>query len=91
MSLSLIAAGGIGNLIDRITYGYVVDFFDFRVFPIFNVADISVSVGCGLLLIYMFFIESRFVKEKSVNMVSRVNANDITNKLGKINNGRKYL
>ena len=64
LSMSLIAAGGIGNLIDRIAYGHVVDFFDFRVFPIFNVADISVSVGCGLLLIYMFFIEPKFAKIK---------------------------
>ena len=58
-SISLIAAGGVGNLIDRAMKGYVVDFFDFRVFPIFNVADISVCVGCGLLILYMFFIEPK--------------------------------
>lgn len=59
LSLSLIAAGGIGNLIDRAMNGYVVDFLDFRVWPIFNVADISVCVGCGLLILYMFFIEPK--------------------------------
>jgi lipoprotein signal peptidase len=59
LSLSLIAAGGMGNLIDRAANGYVVDFLDFRVWPIFNVADISVCVGCGLLVLYMFLIEPR--------------------------------
>ena len=59
LSISLIAAGGIGNLIDRTMRSYVVDFFDFRVWPIFNVADIAVCVGCGLLILYMFFIEPK--------------------------------
>ncbi|HYE69199.1 MAG TPA: signal peptidase II [Anaerovoracaceae bacterium] len=64
VSLSLIAAGGIGNLIDRAINGYVVDFLDFRFWPIFNVADISVCVGCGLLVVYMFFVEPKLNKEK---------------------------
>jgi len=59
LSLSLIVAGGMGNLIDRAAKGYVVDFLDFRIWPIFNVADISVCVGCGLLVLYMFFIEPK--------------------------------
>jgi len=59
LSISLIAAGGVGNLIDRAMKGYVVDFFDLRVWPIFNVADISVCLGCGLLILYMFFIEPK--------------------------------
>lgn len=65
LSLSLIAAGGIGNLIDRAAKGYVVDFLDFRIWPIFNVADISVCVGCGLLLIYMFLIDPKLNKNKA--------------------------
>ncbi len=52
-SLSLIVGGGLGNLTDRMAQGYVVDMFDFRVFPVFNVADIAVCVGCGLLMLYM--------------------------------------
>lgn len=64
-SLSLIAAGGIGNLIDRSVNGYVVDFLDFRIWPIFNVADISVCVGCGLLVLYMFFIEPKQSKKRN--------------------------
>ena len=63
LSLSFIAGGGFGNLIDRIRLGYVVDFFDFRVFPVFNVADICVCTGCGLLILYLFFIEPKIGKK----------------------------
>ena len=62
ISLAMIVAGGIGNLIDRLTLGYVVDFLDIHFWPIFNVADIGVSAGCVLLAGYVFFIEG---KEKS--------------------------
>lgn len=62
-SWSLILAGGLGNVIDRVfrTGGYVVDLFDFRLinFPVFNVADICVCCGTGLLLIYILFIERK--------------------------------
>ena len=58
-SVALIAGGGIGNLIDRIALGYVVDYLDFRVFPIFNLADIAVCVGCGLLIVYVLFIDGK--------------------------------
>ena len=53
----LIVAGGVGNLIDRIANGYVVDFLYFRLinFPIFNFADCCVVVGAVLLLIFFFF------------------------------------
>lgn len=55
-ALSLVLAGGIGNLIDRIFRGgYVIDFiqFDFfKAFPVFNIADISVCVGAGLIVLY---------------------------------------
>lgn len=58
-SVALIAGGGIGNLIDRIALGYVVDYLDFRVFPIFNLADIAVCVGCGLLVLYVLFFDGK--------------------------------
>ncbi len=57
--LGCVAGGGIGNLIDRVRWGYVVDFFDIQVWPIFNVADIAVCVGCGLILIYILFVEPK--------------------------------
>jgi signal peptidase II len=63
VSWSLILAGGAGNLIDRLFRegGYVVDLFDFRLinFPVFNVADICVTVGMALFLIYFIFIERK--------------------------------
>lgn len=50
-ALSLITAGGIGNLIDRLIRGSVTDMFDFRIWPIFNVADIAVTFGVVLLMV----------------------------------------
>ena len=55
--LVLIVAGAIGNLIDRILLGYVIDFLDFRVWPVFNVADISVVVGTGLTILVILFYD----------------------------------
>lgn len=56
--LVLIASGAIGNMIDRIRLEYVVDFFYFVLinFPIFNMADIYVSVACVLLAVCMLFV-----------------------------------
>lgn len=51
VSASLIFGGAIGNLIDRIRFGYVVDFLDLRWWPVFNVADIALTVGVFLLFI----------------------------------------
>ena len=52
-----IAGGAVGNMIDRVALGYVVDFFYFELidFPIFNVADIYVTVGVALLIIFVLF------------------------------------
>ena len=57
-ALSMIIGGGIGNMIDRIFLGYVVDFLDFCAFPnlwmwVFNVADAFVCVGAGMLVLYL--------------------------------------
>lgn len=53
VSLAMIAGGGIGNMIDRLLLGYVVDFIDFTLidFAIFNVADSFVCVGAGILIV----------------------------------------
>ena len=59
LAIAFICGGGLGNLIDRITQGYVVDLFDFRVFPVFNIADIFICVGCGLLLLNVFVSERK--------------------------------
>jgi signal peptidase II len=59
-SLSLILAGAVGNLIDRVRLGYVVDFLSFDIFgydfPVFNLADMCIVIGCILMIIYVLFI-----------------------------------
>lgn len=55
LSLSFFLGGGIGNMIDRIALGYVIDFlqFDFIDFPIFNVADSFITIGACLMIFYL--------------------------------------
>lgn len=59
-SVALVIAGAIGNAIDRIRLGFVIDFIDTYIFgydfPTFNIADSAITVGMILLLIYMLFI-----------------------------------
>ena len=47
---ALFAGGAIGNLIDRARQGLVIDFVDFRIWPVFNVADIAICTGVGLII-----------------------------------------
>ena len=49
IALSLILAGALGNLVDRLFFGYVIDFLDFRIWPVFNVADSAITIGAILL------------------------------------------
>jgi len=51
VAFSLILGGAIGNLIDRISLGYVVDFIDFRIWPVFNVADSAITIGAAIILL----------------------------------------
>lgn len=64
LSLALILAGGVGNLIDRLRMGYVVDFIDVRLihFAIFNVADICISIGVFLLIVDSLFVSKTLMK-----------------------------
>ena len=59
-AIILIIAGAIGNLIDRVRLGFVVDYFDFRIVwdYVFNVADVFVVIGTILLCIYIIFFEN---------------------------------
>ena len=50
-----ILSGAVANLIDRVQTGYVVDFFDFRIWPVFNVADIAICAGMGFMIYAILF------------------------------------
>ena len=54
-SLIFILGGSLGNMIDRLRVGSVIDFLDFRIWPIFNIADTSLNVGLLLLIIHFLF------------------------------------
>lgn len=59
ISFTLIVAGGIGNMIDRVLVGYVVDFINFLFieFPVFNFADMCVTVGAALMIVWLLFVD----------------------------------
>ncbi len=65
-ALAFFAGGGIGNMIDRIFLGYVIDFlqFDFIDFPIFNVADSFITVGAGLMILYLILDSISEIRRK---------------------------
>ncbi len=69
ISVGFITGGCFGNLIDRIALGYVRDFinFDFINFPVFNVADICLTIGIILLLIYFIFFYNKEDNNKTKN------------------------
>ena len=54
-AVGLLIGGAFGNLYDRILYGTVIDFLDFRIWPVFNVADIGIVVGAGLLAVFLLW------------------------------------
>ncbi len=59
VSLVMIFAGGLGNILDRLFYGYVVDFIhlEFMRFAIFNAADVFLCAGCGLFVLFLLLCE----------------------------------
>ena len=54
VAFSLILGGAIGNLIDRIACGFVIDFIDFRIWPVFNVADSAITIGAMIIAFKCF-------------------------------------
>ena len=71
VALSMQLAGALGNLIDRMTIGHVTDFVSVGNFPVFNVADASITVGVAALLIGMWVQEKR---EKTIRLVAEPEA-----------------
>jgi len=53
ITITMMIGGALGNIIDRMFMGYVTDMFDFQIWPVFNVADIFIVVGCILFSIYV--------------------------------------
>ena len=54
-AIGMVMGGTIGNLIDRLYLGYVTDFLDFKVWPVFNVADASVTIGVIIIAYCLIF------------------------------------
>ena len=68
ISAILIIGGGIGNLIDRIFYGYVVDYLSISFFPpVCNFADYCITIGAVLMVIYLLFFSSFLNKKGKLN------------------------
>jgi signal peptidase II len=55
IALGLILGGAAGNLLDRILFGHVIDFLDFRIWPVFNIADSAITIGTAILIFVLFF------------------------------------
>ncbi len=69
VSLSLVIAGGIGNLIDRVNLKYVIDYIELKFFPgfaVFNFADCLVVIGAIMLAVYMFFFDGKSKKTEEL-------------------------
>jgi signal peptidase II len=64
LAMSMQLGGAIGNLIDRLTIGHVTDFISVGTFPVFNIADSSISIGCVVLLLGVWWQERNAKKEK---------------------------
>ena len=62
--MSMQLGGAIGNLIDRLTIGHVTDFISVGTFPVFNIADASISVGCVVLLLGVWWQERTAQRRK---------------------------
>ncbi len=58
LGLALILGGSLGNLLDRVTRRYVIDYLDFIVWPVFNLADVAINAGV-LILAYRLFVKEK--------------------------------
>lgn len=84
-ALIMVTGGGIGNMIDRVALGYVIDFIDFCAFPkiwmwIFNVADSFVCVGAGVLALWMILDTIKeYKKEKADKLATTADEDAVNN------------
>jgi len=64
VSMTLILAGAVGNLADRIRVGRVIDFIDWRVWPVFNIADSAITVGAVIMVVSTFLLQRSHPKTR---------------------------
>ena len=83
LAIAFIVGGGIGNMIDRVFLGYVVDMIDFRLinFAVFNVADSFVCVGAGLLMLYIILSGVKEYKEEKAAKLAAEKASEMNEEL----------
>jgi signal peptidase II len=62
IALSCVLGGSLGNVFDRLMRSYVIDYIDFKVFPVFNFADIMINIGMFLIIIRLFNEESKCIR-----------------------------
>ena len=91
-ALIMVTGGGIGNMIDRVALGYVIDFIDFCAFPkiwmwIFNVADSFVCVGAGVLALWMILDTIKEYKKEKAEKLAKTDNEDAANNGSAANNG----
>jgi signal peptidase II len=67
IALAMQVGGAVGNAIDRVHQGHVTDFFDFLVFPVFNIADSAISIGVALLAWQLWRVEAAAMGDPGAN------------------------
>lgn len=65
LGLELIISGGLGNWIDRVALGWVTDMFDFHFWPVFNIADIAICVGCFFMVLFVMLYDKDDKKKEA--------------------------
>ncbi|MCL2338290.1 MAG: signal peptidase II [Firmicutes bacterium] len=63
VGLGMLVGGAMGNLLDRIRLGLVVDFLDFRVWPVFNLADTAIVIGVALLILDLWLADRKALRK----------------------------
>src|SRR3989344_546730 len=68
--ISVLIAGIVGNLTDRLLYGKVIDFIDLRIWPIFNIADMAITLGILSIIAYLWVNDRKLVNRKKLFKLS---------------------
>lgn len=82
LAMGLQLGGALGNLVDRVTIGHVTDFIAVGNFPVFNIADSSISVGVGVLVLGMLIQERRAKQKSEIEEKQVDSSNDMLNNEG---------